>query len=237
MQVTLFIHSPGVHVLSERRFPKDIRKDELQQRVEIVTGIPPAAQRLELVHGDGRAANCASFPPEVAILQAWGASDGMQIQVHDKRGPLLADEESVTKYELSDEQYAARHDTLRAYKQAHRLGRFASNAGTVRAAKVTDKHQLNDQHKDGVECGARCMVDTGDGFERRGTVRFIGPTKFAPGFWVGVEFDEPVGKNDGSVQGERYFKTRMHYGGFVRLAHVHVGEQYASEQIDDELEL
>lgn len=36
-----------------------------------------------------------------------------------------------------------------------------------------------------------------------GRLRFLGSTEFAPGYWAGVELDECVGKNDGSVAGKR----------------------------------
>nr|GMD88465.1 tubulin-folding cofactor B-like [Ipomoea batatas] len=43
--------------------------------------------------------------------------------------------------------------------------------------------------------GDRCQVELG---ERRGNVKFVGQAKtLAPGFWVGVQYDEPVGKHDG----------------------------------------
>lgn len=49
-----------------------------------------------------------------------------------------------------------------------------------------------------------------------GTVRFAGPTKFAAGSWVGVELDEEVGKNSGTVQGVTYFSCKDKHGIFVR---------------------
>ncbi|KAI9304320.1 hypothetical protein BJ944DRAFT_163813 [Cunninghamella echinulata] len=49
-----------------------------------------------------------------------------------------------------------------------------------------------------------------------GTVKYVGPVSFADGIWVGVELDRRVGKNDGSVDGERYFSTSPNRGVFVR---------------------
>ncbi|OAA67273.1 dynactin [Niveomyces insectorum RCEF 264] len=57
-------------------------------------------------------------------------------------------------------------------------------------------------------------VKLGDG--RRGIIRFVGDTLFAPGEWVGVELEKSTGKNDGSVQGERYFSCAMGRGMFLR---------------------
>lgn len=51
---------------------------------------------------------------------------------------------------------------------------------------------------------------------RKATVRFAGQTSFQVGEWIGVELDEKTGKNDGSVQGQRYFDCPAGYGMFVK---------------------
>ena len=59
-----------------------------------------------------------------------------------------------------------------------------------------------------------CVVALTDG--RQATVRYIGATSFADGEWIGVELSDDSGKNDGSVQGERYFECEPGFGMFVR---------------------
>jgi dynactin complex subunit len=43
------------------------------------------------------------------------------------------------------------------------------------------------------------------GGQGKGVVRYVGTTKFKDGIWVGLEFEGPKGKNNGEVQGVRYF--------------------------------
>jgi len=79
-------------------------------------------------------------------------------------------------------------DTVLAYKQRHKVGRFAE--GAEAPAETIPEH---------IQVGMRCEVDSSDKeLRKRGTVRFVGLTKFQPGVWVGIEYDEPLGKNDGS---------------------------------------
>ena len=67
------------------------------------------------------------------------------------------------------------------------------------AGSSTDLTAAGDATKPTVKVGDRVVVSG----NKVGTARYVGITEFAKGDWVGVELDEPVGKNDGRVQGKR----------------------------------
>ncbi|KAG9340515.1 hypothetical protein JZ751_021335 [Albula glossodonta] len=62
-----------------------------------------------------------------------------------------------------------------------------------------------------VELGDQVLVAG----QKQGIVRFYGKTDFAPGYWFGVELEQPTGKHDGSVFGVRYFSCLPKYGVFA----------------------
>ncbi|KAI6216325.1 Dynactin subunit 1 [Aphelenchoides fujianensis] len=61
------------------------------------------------------------------------------------------------------------------------------------------------------QVGDRVTCDRG-----KGIVRFIGPTEFADGRWVGIELDEKKGKNNGTVKDTVYFECPPEHGVFLR---------------------
>lgn len=73
---------------------------------------------------------------------------------------------------------------------------------------------------------------------------YVGPVDNLPaGYWVGVRYDEPLGRNDGTTggvggaPGKRYFTCPNGYGAFVRPNKLTVGDfppidEFAS---DDEI--
>ncbi|XP_050833400.1 centrosome-associated protein 350 isoform X2 [Serinus canaria] len=65
-----------------------------------------------------------------------------------------------------------------------------------------------------------------------GTLRFKGLTKFAKGFWAGVELDKPEGNNNGTYDDIKYFECREKHGIFAppqKISHI-------TESVDSHLD-
>uniref|UniRef100_A0A672H4F1 CAP-GLY domain containing linker protein 3 n=1 Tax=Salarias fasciatus TaxID=181472 RepID=A0A672H4F1_SALFA len=89
---------------------------------------------------------------------------------------------------------------------------FTTDAATVSAAQ-RKKASVASLDPDGLnaEVGDHVLVAG----QKHGIVRFYGKTDFAPGYWFGIELDQPTGKHDGSVFGVRYFSCLPKYGVFA----------------------
>jgi tubulin-specific chaperone B len=118
---------------------------------------------------------------------------------------------------------------------------FVLDPATGKVAKVTENEEEEKEEdpdvvydEDSVRhviLGMRCEVTPGG---RRGIVRWSGRLPDKPGFWVGVELDEPVGQNDGSLDGVRYFDVPgPRHGSFVRGPNVAVGDYPERDLLDD----
>lgn len=79
---------------------------------------------------------------------------------------------------------------------------------------------------------SRCQVRLPNAPTRLGTVMYLGELSGKSGYFVGIKYDEPLGKNDGSVDGKRYFQCLPNYGGFVKPDCVTVGD-FPEENLDE----
>ncbi|KAJ3512957.1 hypothetical protein NLJ89_g3224 [Agrocybe chaxingu] len=229
--VNVFVVSPDTH--SERRIDPHITVEQLKGKLELITGIPVSHQALSLLASQQDSRVLAELSDDSKPLGFYGLADWQVIKVTDTNPSdtltgQLTDVSQVEKFEISEAEYAQRNDTVLAYKQRHKIGRFAG--------KVEEKQGDQSEMNVNIPVGSRCEVEsTEPGLSKRGTVRFVGPTKFSKGVWVGVEYDEPFGKNDGSVHDERYFFCRQNYGIFVKLDKVKVGDFPVQElDLEDE---
>lgn len=159
-------------------------------------------------------------------------------QVVDTRPPGVrenyTDTSGVDKYVMPEEEYERKADSVLAWKRAQKLGRFDPNAPDHEKAKIANLEQELSQR--GIEVDKRCRVGGDD--LRRGVVKYVGEVKDIPngvGSWVGVQLDEPVGKNDGSISGTRYWgqASELKHGVFVRPDRVEVGNYPIMDDLED----
>ena len=153
----------------------------------------------------------------------------------------MYDVSGVEKYVMPETAYDKLADCVLDWKKRQRLGRFDPNAKPLEVLVAERREHDSALIKEkGVGVGMRCRVGGSD--ERRGVVRYVGEIEGLGGdrekgcVWVGIEYDEPVGRNDGSVEVEvegkkgrevtRIFETREKHGGFARPEKVEVGEQW-----------
>ncbi|KAJ2952949.1 hypothetical protein O0L34_g7320 [Tuta absoluta] len=103
---------------------------------------------------------------------------------------------------------------------ASKARRALSPNGSVRSFVSSKMNaSISTTNNGELRMGDRVIVSSSRG-SKAGTLRFVGPTDFAQGVWAGVELDDPLGKNDGSVEGKRYFECAPRFGLFAPISKV-----------------
>uniref|UniRef100_A0A2K5WX99 Tubulin-folding cofactor B n=1 Tax=Macaca fascicularis TaxID=9541 RepID=A0A2K5WX99_MACFA len=232
--VTVFISSSLNTFRSEKRYSRSLTIAEFKCKLELLVGSPASCMELELYGVDDKF--YSKLDQEDALLGSYPVDDGCRIHVIDHSGARLGEYEDVSrveKYTISQEAYDQRQDTVRSFLKRSKLGRYNEEERAqqeAEAAAPSPRRRPGQLHP----VGSRCEV-AGVGHSRRGTVMYVGLTDFKPGYWIGVRYDEPLGKNDGSVNGKRYFECQAKYGAFVKPAVVTVGdfpeEDYGLDEI------
>ncbi|XP_068560112.1 CAP-Gly domain-containing linker protein 1 isoform X4 [Cebidichthys violaceus] len=103
-----------------------------------------------------------------------------------------------------------------------------STAGAkVNAADKSDANAIGGDAEsagESFQIGERVWVNG----NKPGYIQFLGEAQFAPGQWAGIVLDEPIGKNDGSVAGVRYFQCEALRGIFTRPSKLSLTEGEAN---------
>ncbi|CAK9292677.1 unnamed protein product [Gordionus sp. m RMFG-2023] len=198
-----------------QRFPSDLCIKDLKLKLILITGATLEHMHIQIFDSSGKILK--DSPEEFTCLKDYcGLDRNITLNVIDKsiNTGAFDDISKVQKYEISNDAYANRIDTVRNFLMQHKTSQNDSShlnkgSGDTNAAKIN--------------IGDRCKVFIKGQPVKIGTVMFTGETHFKPGIWIGVKYDKPLGKNDGSIDDKRYFECDNKYGAFVRSENIEIG--------------
>ncbi|WAR19096.1 TBCB-like protein, partial [Mya arenaria] len=193
---------------SERRFPKDITIADLKGKLVLLTGADVGSMKLELYTNENKLV--CPIDNDNALLGSYPIDDGMRLHVIDPNAKLgeFEDVSKVEKFELSAEEYAKRGDSVRAFKERNKMGRFREITPEEKQRQEEEQRVKEEQDKAAVEAmkiGDRCEVSVPGQPARRGCVKYAG---------------------------KQYFQCPDKYGGFVKPENVQVGD-FPEEGFED----
>ncbi|CCC68794.1 hypothetical protein NCAS_0B07100 [Naumovozyma castellii] len=233
--VQILIESELCSVTKE--FSPDINLKELCEKIYTITGVEPQDMELHIkdVSDDVNIIKNPLATPQLTIVNE--TID--KISVEDTNTKSITnqlkneDESSSIGFQLSEEVYARKSDTVLRWKQENKFGKFDPDY----LKKMEQDQKLQNEKVKSLTVDARCSVKVPGQPERRGWLRFIGkiPEINKDDTWCGVEFDEPMGKNNGTFKSHVYFgPVKDKYGGFIKPIHVETSERFTPFELDFE---
>ncbi|KAJ7976641.1 tubulin folding cofactor B [Quillaja saponaria] len=204
---------------SDTRFSLQMTVESVKEKLWKKSGTSVNSMNLELYDDTGN--KISYLTDNSRPLGFYSPLDGFRLHIIDldpssvTSGGWLEDTSLVEKYTISEEAYEKLDGTFRKFKE-----KFDSQIPSPLENKIADNYM--EDLSSNIKVGSRCEVEPG---AKRGIVKFVGQAEsLAPGFWIGVQYDEPLGKHDGMVKGIRYFQCPPLHGAMVRPDKVKVGD-------------
>ncbi|GAB1609837.1 tubulin-folding cofactor B-like [Argonauta hians] len=219
--VELSITSNISSITTIKRFPKDLTIADLKMKLILLTG---ATMNMKLQLYQENKSVC-SMDNDTALLGSYPVENGFILHVTDDSvvaPDYLTRADVEERYQMSEQEYAKKTDNFRTYKEKN-LKNINEFKNKENLKSIEEKEKEEQALAESFKVGDRCQVEVKNQPQRTGTIKYVGLVEFQTGYWVGIQYDEPVGKNDGSVKGKQYFQCLMKYGGFVRPSSVKVG--------------
>lgn len=228
--VKILVTTDGNKIGHEKSYMLNTKLATFAEKLELITGIDHNSMRFSISYDNKKLydVNCSENAEKTLAnyINQNFIEDKKVLNFHvtSLTGESIVNFSNVDDaeaFKLDDEDYDKREDSVRAWKKRNQLGRFRENPD----GQFGDQTNEIEESLSTDNIGKRCKVAVKNAPVRLATIRFIGPTEFLPGrLWIGVEYDEPLGKNDGSVDGKRYFTCQSKYGGFVSLKDIEIGD-------------
>uniref|UniRef100_A0AC35UD94 CAP-Gly domain-containing protein n=1 Tax=Rhabditophanes sp. KR3021 TaxID=114890 RepID=A0AC35UD94_9BILA len=195
--INLTIYTNATAYPYEKNFQETTTLGEFKKRMILIAGIEQLTNMtVEIVDKD-------MVPIEVIsddskTLGDYGLKENSIILVKDitDSNKHFVNTDNEERYVMPDDKYDEREDSARVWKKK------------ILASEDTEE-------KTNLKLGDHVAVFGKEG-ERIGEVAFVGKTEFAEGLWIGVILKTPIGKNDGTVNGKRYFECEPNFGIFAK---------------------
>jgi len=264
-ETTVLLHCTHSNLkarLFEIRLDRHMTIETIKEKLRSHTGTGSLFMHLTLLdHNDQVVADMIN---DELKLGYYSPMDGWTIHITDldphslSANGGLEDVSLVKKYEISEEDYVKREDNFRKWKHDKKAAdptwslakevkmnqdkkrmqqdpNFVPEPFEVKAPITDDEHLATEAAT--MKVGDRCEVALPGRNKPRGVVQYVGKIpQIAPGWWIGVQYDEPDGKNDGSVKGKRFFECPPKYGGFLRPDKLQVGDFPEKDIFDEDSE-
>ena len=192
----LRLHATHSHInqrLAEQRFYKSMKIYEVKHYLSKKFGTLPELMNLQLkkqnnqifeLNDDSKSLSDYNNIEEYDTLHVIDLNPNSVLVQHN-----FDDLSAVQKYEISEEDYEKRYDSVRKYKK-----KLFTDPNYINFIKENQSETYEEEAK-AIQVGERCLL--GDGF-RRGEVKYVGKVpELGTGFWIGVKLDEPSGDSDG----------------------------------------